>query len=58
MMEEVGLPLYSIPGPEFWLLPNGNTIYPESKLVEKEQAPSGNGALPAGPVEVGAPPAS
>jgi hypothetical protein len=45
LMDEAGLPLYAIPGPEYWLLENGNTVYAESKLIQDELAATGTGTV-------------
>ena len=34
ILARVGVELTTIPGPDFWLLPNGRSMYEESKLVD------------------------
>jgi hypothetical protein len=35
LLAEVGIAVKTIPGPDYWLLPSGRSMYEESKLVEQ-----------------------
>jgi RecB family endonuclease NucS len=43
ILAEVGVSVKTIPGPDYWTLPSGRSMYEESKVVE-EQADAENGA--------------
>jgi hypothetical protein len=34
ILREVGVDYDAIPGPDYWLLPTGRSMYEESKLIE------------------------
>jgi hypothetical protein len=38
ILAEIGASAKTIPGPDYWLLPSGNSMYEESKIAEKQAA--------------------
>jgi hypothetical protein len=38
ILTEIGVTAKTIPGPDYWLLANGNSMYEESKIAEKQAA--------------------